>query len=114
VPNNPEIVSFSLDGFSYEIMLPQVRADGLRDLLAPYVQVGRPSGEPVSDPGQDDGPSDRPAANRGRRHRVWAESQAIRRWARERGMSVTSRGRIPDQIKRAYHAQACPNRKVAP
>ncbi len=84
-----ETVSFSLDGVAYEIDLSKQNAQALRDSLAPYVAAAR-----------------RTAGRRGRggrgRSRSGGETAAIREWARQQGMKISDRGRIPADIIEKY------------
>jgi hypothetical protein len=89
-----ETVSFGLDGKSYEIDLSSKNADKLRQSLADYVAAarkpggGRKAGAAAARP--------RPAIDR-------EQNQAIREWARNKGMKVNDRGRIPSEVVDAYH-----------
>jgi hypothetical protein len=96
-----ETVEFGLDGKSYEIDLSSGNADKLRDALASYVAAARrPGGRRRSGGG---GPA---AAATARRPSVDREqNQAIRDWARKRGMKVSDRGRIPADVLEAYHQE---------
>lgn len=95
-----ETIEFAIDGKQYEIDLSSAHATRLRGLLADYVSVARrrhpaklrrgrlPAGPTTAQPTD--------AANR-------AQNQAIRNWARQRGMSVSDRGRIPQKVLDAFH-----------
>jgi hypothetical protein len=88
-----ETVSFGLDGKSYEIDLSSKNADKLREALADYVAAARKPGG-----------GRRAAASAARRPAVDREqNQAIREWARNKGMKVNDRGRIPSEVVDAYH-----------
>lgn len=87
-----ETVSFGLDGSSYEIDLSSSNADKLRDSLAPYVGSARRSS----------GRSSGGGGGRGRARRSSGNSAAIRAWAREQGLKVNERGRIPADIVTQY------------
>ncbi|MDT7776777.1 MAG: hypothetical protein QOC67_5701, partial [Pseudonocardiales bacterium] len=87
-------VQFGLDGKSYEIDLSNSNADKLRGALAAYVAAARRSG------GQRR--SDSPAAAK-RAPADREQNQAIREWARKRGMKISDRGRIPADLLDAYH-----------
>ena len=97
-----ETVEFGLDGVSYQIDLSSENAEELRDALAQYVEHARRAGgrkrasvRPVAG-GKG---SARPAAvDR-------EQNQAIRDWARKRGMKVSDRGRIPADVLEAYHQE---------
>ena len=96
-----ETVEFALDGKSYEIDLSTSNADKLRDALASYVAAARrPGGRRRS------GAANSAAAAASRRPSVDREqNQAIRDWARKRGMKVSDRGRIPADVLDAYHQE---------
>lgn len=87
-----ETMLFSLDGTAYEIDLSSANATTLRDALAPYVKAGRRVSSSQSRV------QSRPArATRG-------ETSAIREWASSNGYTVSSRGRIPENVVAAYRA----------
>lgn len=83
-----ETVSFGLDGVQYEIDLSEQHAAQLRDSLATWVgharraggrkKVGRAGGSGSSD------------------------ASKIRAWARDNGYDVSSRGRVPADVREAY------------
>jgi hypothetical protein len=87
-----ETVSFGLDGSSYEIDLSSSNAEKLRDSLAAYVGSARRSS----------GRSSGGGGGRGRARRSSGNSAAIRAWAREQGLKVNERGRIPADIVAQY------------
>jgi hypothetical protein len=80
---------FGLDGAEYEIDLSQKNADTLRAALAPFIDHARrvTSG----------GPGRRAAPARQR-------SASIRAWAKEHGIAVNERGRIPANVAEQYEA----------
>lgn len=85
-----ETVEFTVDGVCYEIDLCNKNADKLRKELEPWIGsarkvTGRFKGR-------------RPAVAGSRE-----DLSAVRQWASENGMSVSSRGRIPGEIITAYH-----------
>jgi hypothetical protein len=98
-----ETVEFGLDGKNFEIDLSTGNASKLRDLLAEYVAAARRPG------GRRRGGASAAAAAAGasaRRPSVDREqNQAIRDWARKRGMKVSDRGRIPADVLEAYHQE---------
>ncbi|MEV0089845.1 histone-like nucleoid-structuring protein Lsr2 [Saccharopolyspora sp. NPDC003752] len=89
-------VEFALDGVNYAIDLSTENAAKLRDSLASFVANARKTGgrkRVAVKPGK---PSATPtAADRER-------NQAIREWARNQGMQVSDRGRIPAEVVEAY------------
>lgn len=99
-----ETVEFGLDGTSYEIDLSNVNAVALRDALAGYVAHARRPGS--GGRRRSSTRAQAPAAAPPRRASVDREqNQAIREWARKRGMKVSDRGRIPADVLEAYHKE---------
>ncbi|MFC9329712.1 Lsr2 family protein [Kitasatospora sp. NPDC057015] len=96
-----ETVTFALDGVAYEIDLKSTNADKLRGLLAPYVEKGRKqSGRLTSarrSSGGGRGAAARPAAGA-------PDTAKIRAWAKEQGLEVNDRGRVPSNIREAYES----------
>ena len=88
-----ETVSFSLDGVSYELDLSKKNAAKLRDSFAQYVASARR----VSGRGRGRGRG-RAGATRG------TDTSAIRQWARDQGLKVSDRGRVPADILAKYEA----------
>lgn len=93
-----ETVSFGLDGALYEIDLSSKNAAKLRDAVAVYVGVARKAGRV---PGRGKGRSSGSSAAADRE-----QNQAIREWAKKKGLNVSERGRIPAEIVEKYHANA--------
>ena len=93
-----ETVEFGVDGKVYEIDLSKGNAGKLRDGLAPYVAAARRAGGR-----RRRSPGGSPAAARPSIDRE--QNQAIRDWARKRGMKVSDRGRIPAEVLEAYHQE---------
>lgn len=88
-----ETVHFSLNGVAYEIDLTNSHAAELRDALAPYIDAGRRA---TASGARGSAPRRRAAPN--------SETGAIRAWAKEQGLKVSERGRIPADIVDAYNA----------
>ena len=93
-----ETVEFGIDGKNYEIDLSKENAGRLRDALAEYVAAARKSGGGRRRSAAAATPARRPAIDR-------EQNQAIRDWARKRGMKVSDRGRIPAEVLEAYHQE---------
>ena len=93
---NGQIVSFGLDGTTYEIDLTNEHADELRAALARYVEAARKAG------------SDRPArarsTGRSRSSKPAISPTAIREWAKASGIEVSARGRIPQSVIDQFRA----------
>jgi hypothetical protein len=90
-----ETVSFSLDGTSYEIDLSTKNAEKLRDAFASYVGAARKAGRTSRNIRA--GRTSSAAADR-------EQNQAIRSWAKKKGLKVSERGRIPADIVEKYHS----------
>jgi hypothetical protein len=88
-------VEFGLDGVHYAIDLSSDNSAQLRDAVAAYVARAKRTGGRKRRGGR---PSDTTGASRADRKRT----QAIREWAREQGMDVSDRGRIPADLVQAY------------
>jgi Lsr2 len=87
-----ETVNFSVDGASYELDLSADNAAKLREALSPYVGSARRTGGRASS-GTRAGGRQRPAGRR-----ASSRSAEIRSWARDQGIEVSERGRIPAGI----------------
>lgn len=87
-----ETLTVGLDGASYEVDLCAKHAKQLRDAVAPFTAAGRR----VSSRGG----RRRGAAGGGDR----ARTQAIRAWARKKGIKVSERGRISAEVIAQYEA----------
>lgn len=86
-------VKFSLEGVSYEIDLSEKNAKKLRDDFAKYTGAGRRVGGRT---GRGRGAGSR-GAGRNR-------SAQVREWARNQGLKVSDRGRIPADVVNQYDA----------
>ncbi|ALE75755.1 Histone protein Lsr2 [Pseudonocardia sp. Ae168_Ps1] len=94
-----ETIEFGLDGRNYEIDLTDDNAKKLRDVLADYVAAARRAAGPAARRrGASNAAARRPSVDR-------EQNQAIREWARKRGMKVSDRGRIPAEVLEAYHQE---------
>lgn len=91
-----ETVAFAIDGITYEIDLSAQNADQLRTSVAPYVEKARKAGT-VRSARKGKGTPSRTANSRER-------SAEIRAWAKEHGIAVNERGRIPANVLEAYEA----------
>lgn len=92
-----ETVGFGLDGALYEIDLSSKNASTLRAALEVYIGAARKAGR---------------ASARGRTRNTLSvaanreQNQAIREWAKKKGLKVNDRGRIPAEVVERYHASA--------
>jgi len=87
-----ETVRFGFGGADYEIDLSKKNAAAFRKQIAPFIACARKAGR-----AQPRRPG-RTAASRQR-------SGDIRAWAKEHGMAVSERGRIPANVVAQYHAE---------
>ena len=86
-----ETLRFGLDGSEYEIDLNKKNARAFRKQAAPFVEHARKAGR-----GQRRR-SGRTTASRGR-------SSDIRAWAKDKGIPLSARGRIPASVAEQYAA----------
>jgi len=86
-----ETVNFAIDGVEYEIDLSKQNASNLRKGLNDYVSKGRRIGG-RSKRGTASGPS---STDR-------SQIQAMREWAKGRGMKVSDRGRVSREVSAAF------------
>ena len=86
-----ETVRFGLGGTVYEIDLSTKNATAFRRQLAPFIEHARRNGR---------GPRRRPGRAASGRER----SADIRAWAKDQGITVSERGRIPASVAGQYDA----------
>jgi hypothetical protein len=86
-----ETVRFGLGGAEYEIDLNEKNAAAFRRKLAPFIAHARKTGR---------GGRRRPVRTASSRER----SENIRAWAKEAGIAVSDRGRIPARVIEQYDA----------
>ena len=92
-----ETVKFSLDGVEYEIDLADKNATSLRESLARFVAAARRIGKTggrASGRGRGPATVDR------------EQNKAIREWAKRKGITISDRGRISQDVVDRYHAEA--------
>lgn len=92
-----ENIRFGLDGINYEIDVCDRHAGQMRDAIAPFSGVGRRATASAGGTGR----SGRRAAAAGTDR---ARTQAIRAWAKQRGIKVSERGRIAASVAAQYDA----------
>lgn len=85
-------VRFGLDGAEYEIDLSAAHSEELRNALGTYIEHGRKIA----------GTARRTSRGTGRRAAGGADTAKIREWAKEQGIDVKERGRIPGDIIDRY------------
>jgi hypothetical protein len=98
-------VTFSLDGKTYEIDLSEKHAAALRDAFAPFIGGARRAGN-AAKVGSQQRMSTVRSTGSGRSR---GETAAIREWAKDNGLEVSTRGRISSAVLEAYE-----NRATAP
>jgi hypothetical protein len=86
-----ETVRFGLGGAEYEIDLSTKNAAAFRQQLAPFIEHARRTGR---------GQRRRPGRTVSSRER----SADIRAWAKDQGITVSDRGRIPASVAEQYEA----------
>jgi hypothetical protein len=84
-----ETVRFAIDGTSYQIDLRTSNAAAFRRQLLPYIEHARRAGT-----------RRRPARTTAGR----ARSADIRAWAKQQGIALSGRGRIPADVAEQYQA----------
>ena len=95
-----ESIKFSLDGINYQIDLNKKNAAKLRSSLAPYVNAGQKLGRAAAHGVRTRGRGSAPAKT------DREQNQAIREWAKRKGIEVSDRGRIAASIVAQYEAEA--------
>jgi Lsr2 len=86
-----ETVQFAIGGTGYEIDLSTRNAAAFRAQLAPFLAHARKAGR---------GPRRQPGSSTASRQR----SGDIRAWAKDQGITVSERGRIPASVVDQYQA----------
>jgi Lsr2 len=86
-----ETVRFGLEGTDYEIDLNKKNAAAFRRRLTPFIEHARRAGR---------GQRRRPVRSASSRER----GSEIRAWAKENGIAVSARGRIPASVMEQYKA----------
>src|SRR5258705_3349490 len=84
-----DTVRFALNGTSYEIDLSSKNAQALRSTIGRYVEHARKATG---------------ASRQVRGQRKRTDTSAVRAWAKERGMEINERGRIPASVMKEYEA----------
>jgi hypothetical protein len=94
-------VRFGLDGTDYEIDLNAKHTEDLRKALANYVAHARKAGGAARRGAARRGAARRGAA-RGSRRASTVDTVAVRAWAREQGIGIKDRGRVPADVVAKY------------
>ena len=87
-------VRFGLDGTDYEIDLSTAHAAKLRQTLAKFIAVGRKA----------PGSARRPTRTGRKAAAADIDTTAVRSWAREQGIDIKDRGRVPAEVVAKYQA----------
>jgi hypothetical protein len=87
-------VRFGLVGTEYEIDLSTAHSDELRKALEQYVRHGRRTGGTAR------------RAPRGRRANDAVDTAKVREWAKEQGIEIKDRGRVPASVVEQYKTAA--------
>lgn len=96
-----ETVEFHLDGLSFHIDLSRRNATKLREHLAMYISASRPATLTAVETGVSGSRSTSTAERR--------RNRQIREWAKEQGLAISERGRIPQALIRRFEAAAGAN-----
>jgi hypothetical protein len=88
-----ETVRFGIGGADYEIDLSTKNANAFRRQFAPFIEHARRTGR-------------RQRRRPGRTAYSRERSADIRAWAKDRGITVSDRGRIPASVAEQYDAAA--------
>jgi hypothetical protein len=86
-------VRFALDGVDYEIDLSNEHTDELHSTLGKYIGHARKVAG-----------TRRSSRGAGRRTANAVDTHKVRDWAKEQGMEIKDRGRVPATIVEQYHA----------
>jgi hypothetical protein len=87
-------VSFGLDGTQYEIDLSATHAEELRKTLARYTEAARKVASAAR----------RPAGNGRKASATGLNTTEVRDWAKEQGIEVRDRGRVPANVVAKFQA----------
>ena len=85
-----DTVRFGLDGTKYEIDLSAANSDELRKALQQFLAHARRAGGTAR------------SAARGRRGSAAVDTAKVREWAKEQGIEVKDRGRVPADVVEQY------------
>lgn len=88
-----QTISFAFQNVTYEVDLTDTNAAKLESALKPYMDAGR----------RISGGRGRPRGSRNSSTRDF-DIQALRAWAKQAGVDVPKRGRIPQATVDQYHA----------
>ncbi len=84
-------IRFGLDGAEYEIDLSKEHTDALHSALGKYIEHARKVGG-----------TSRRTVRKGRRGAEVIDTAKVREWAKEQGIDIKDRGRVPANIVEKY------------
>lgn len=87
---NAQEVSFSFDGVDYVIDLTKKNRGALEKALKPYIAAARKA--------------PRRSSRRGTRTTATRDLAAVRSWAKQHGIAISDRGRVPVDVLAQYDA----------
>lgn len=90
-----ETFQFSVDGKAYEIDVTPDKADRVREVLSEFIEKGRRASGKSSSSG---------GTTQERKQAVAETNARIRVWAKNNGLEVPERGRIPQEVRVQYEA----------
>lgn len=86
-----ETVRFGFENQDYEIDLSEKNLTSLREALTPYIRAARKVRDGVAEPDRF-------------RTETSVDPQAVRQWARARGIDIPARARVPQEIIDQFRA----------
>lgn len=89
---NVQTVTFSFQGYAYEIDLSARHTADLAKALTPYIRAARPA----------QGAAAKSSGSRKSRSSVMTQ---VRAWARDKGIEIGERGRIPANVVEQYYRE---------
>ncbi len=92
-------LSYTFGGQAYEIDLNEKNAEEFREAVAPYIAASRTAGQRKAGSG---GRGSRGASTAKADGQL--DTQAVRAWAQQSGLEVSSRGRISGSVLQQYRA----------
>lgn len=94
-----ETIEFALDGVTYEIDLSDTNATRLRSDLSDWMEKARRTGGKKKRGGVASASSSSSSSTGRKEHLA-----GLRAWAKENGIQVSERGRVPADVEEQYRA----------
>ncbi len=94
IDNSTPTLTFAFDGATYEIDVTDAEKSEIEKVLAPYIRAGRKA----------TGASVRRRTRRSGSSTSDSPAKQVRTWAKEQGIDVPTRGRIPSDVLDKYNA----------